>query len=135
MSDEKVLLTLQQIEELRGHAARNGTWHHFVAVLMQWAWVANSRIAELERENSELRAAQTWRPIETAPKDGTRVLGWTTYTLGRMVVAKSHGDIHGWTMPGIGGLTLTHWMPLPKAPDIETTMYDHSRAADSDGDA
>ena len=27
------------------------------------------------------------------------------------------GGYSGWTIPGIGGLTVTHWMPLPSAPD------------------
>jgi hypothetical protein len=34
----------------------------------------------------------------------------------RFYVARYCGDTCGWTIPGIGGLTITHWRPLPEPP-------------------
>lgn len=69
-----------------------------------------------------------WKPIETAPKDGTVILGWRYY-----VIAMRWNDDHDfpWDIVNIGPTSnfaftnqvgdgdhaLTHWMPLPDAPD------------------
>jgi hypothetical protein len=68
-----------------------------------------------------------WRPIETAPKDGTLVLLWGRYW----------SDSQGWfKQPLVGqfsppndwweawgrvpfGCRPTHWQPLPELPDKE----------------
>lgn len=69
-----------------------------------------------------------WRPIETAPRDGTRVLlwcvhahaaysadpvseGWAACVLGQWI---NHNG-GGWTWHGLCG-RLTHWRPLPPPP-------------------
>lgn len=83
-------------------------------------------IAQLRRNASEdqsvpLYAAPQpapagWRPIETAPKDGRRVL-IAVEGVDRAVVALWSGavwetlDGHDWM-----GRAVTHWMPLPAAP-------------------
>lgn len=59
-----------------------------------------------------------WRPIETAPRDGTAVL----VTDGEdCEVARNYG--HGWFDSdgldfayGAWDAELTHWMPLPELP-------------------
>lgn len=74
-----------------------------------------------------------WRPIETAPKDGTRVLislpDWPlrelhrrldgSYQRGRAVI-EARWDGHAWGDPvywewrvDVRGAQPTHWMPLP----------------------
>jgi hypothetical protein len=70
----------------------------------------------------------TWQPIETAPKDGTRILGCIApegnmryYTPQVAVWACYHPNARGaecWRSSEIGGhiLTPTHWMPLPEPP-------------------
>ncbi len=75
-----------------------------------------------------------WQPIETAPKDGTSILGygkryfprgWTGWSA---ETDKDHPNARGWHVHQtyylggnwqIGGLGFlpTHWMPLPAAPD------------------
>jgi hypothetical protein len=55
--------------------------------------------------------APQWRPIETAPKDGTRLMLWDSRAGGYAVtgawVAGSADDHE----------TITHWQPLPAPPE------------------
>lgn len=69
-----------------------------------------------------------WQPIDTAPKDGTLILGWPQDGGGPVIVWwASHGeqfkDQDGWDTGECDGYgdpkpkeILTHWMPLPDAP-------------------
>jgi hypothetical protein len=64
---------------------------------------------------------QAWQLIETAPKDGTPVLGYVLpprmqASLEGPRVVKWIGEASKWSMPGISGLTCSHWMPLPAGP-------------------
>lgn len=85
---------------------------------------------------AEQRVAE-WQPIETAPKDGTHILGWCAEFGARETKMNFYGEgsighanwksgkgprESGWdcTEPKNGwGLNWnpTHWMPLPKAPN------------------
>jgi hypothetical protein len=65
-----------------------------------------------------------WQPIETAPKDGNRILvsgntdiATTEFTNGRWVLSPIAWDGDGET-GGIADLEFvpTHWMPLPEPP-------------------
>lgn len=67
----------------------------------------------------------SWRPIKTAPKDGSTVL---LLVRGKVVEArwgcKSDGDYNnlGWepTFAGaIWGGSETHWMPPPPPPEVK----------------
>lgn len=78
-------------------------------------------ITALRSEVERLRAAQQWRPIESAPKDGMPVqVGWIGRT---WEASKSHCEYGEW-----GYLTRemgfipwceqpTHWLPLPPPPE------------------
>ena len=66
-----------------------------------------------------------WQPIETAPKDGTRILLYPAFSNGR---GQYQGDIgyfyspgECWYLQNVGHLNgrwrPTHWMPLPPPPD------------------
>jgi hypothetical protein len=94
---------------------------------------AAAEITRLRKERDEARAAITWRPIETAPKDGTHVFlyvpGDSLYpTVGhydtREYFMKEYGDAdymdEGWRWSygypadfHDDALEPTRWMPLP----------------------
>jgi len=62
-----------------------------------------------------------WQPIDTAPKDGTPILGFIpSYYQGKggMVVAvwMDFSDRPGWYSEISSVHEPTHWMPLPPAP-------------------
>ena len=64
-----------------------------------------------------------WLPIETAPKDGTLILGATR---NGSVYAVAYDDIFAapWRVINDFGLNagaLTHWMPAPEAPNLNST--------------
>ena len=67
---------------------------------------------DLLAELKELRLATTWQPIETAPKDGTRVLA---YHQTELVFSSEFLDGE-WTGDHERP---THWMPLPQPPEDE----------------
>jgi hypothetical protein len=61
-----------------------------------------------------------WQPIETAPKDGTRVM---VFCPDRGVMEARFNQTYGrWGDPVYSEWDCepTHWMPLPPAPEEET---------------
>ena len=62
-----------------------------------------------------------WQPIESAPKDGTRILlGWKlqeAVIVARWVAPDTRGDLV-WELDEDGSYVKapTHWMPLPEPP-------------------
>lgn len=65
-------------------------------------------IAEMEAASFELH----WRPIDSVPTDGTRVL--LCDAQGRIAIGACHGDRTFADGRGFVG-PAAHWMPLPKA--------------------
>lgn len=70
--------------------------------------------------------AGSWQPIETAPRDGSRILVWSART-GRTNVAKWDDDSFAkhpkpyWELESYRTMDArqrqpTHWMPMPAAP-------------------
>ena len=62
-----------------------------------------------------------WRPIKTAPKDGTEVLGWPAVGRYNMdMPAPMAWDRGVWRMIAGEGdwMDPTHWMPLPAPPSL-----------------
>lgn len=78
------------------------------------------------------RIQPQWQPIETAPKDGTRIMLWEQYSdvpfvgwwLDRgWTVSHEHVDAEGgWegaiVVDAIHQEMITHWMPLPIPPQV-----------------
>lgn len=61
-----------------------------------------------------IAAADEWRPIETAPKDGTHIL------LGRKGEPVCEGFYDDWSDGQWAcDFTPTHWRPMPKAPEAK----------------
>lgn len=64
-------------------------------------------------------AADTWQPMETAPKDGSRVVLWNADWTGPCT-GQFYGELLGWRLHyEFGGFAYqpTHWQPLPAAPE------------------
>lgn len=57
-----------------------------------------------------------WRPIETAPKDGTHILTYREAGFIAVAAFFPHGRSEWCCTDGCHLLNVTHWMPLPEAP-------------------
>ena len=90
---------------------------------------AAAELRRLVAENESLRKDAGWRPIETAPKDGTLLLLWEEYDTEPFV--GSYGLDGVWyasttyyntdgdacVVDTVCSDAVTHWMPLPPPPD------------------
>ena len=69
---------------------------------------------------------KTWKPIETAPKDGLHIL---LYRTGAVFVGYYGGTNSGWrhNSPGLEAIwpLPTHWMLLPTEPPREYAPLDN----------
>ena len=74
----------------------------------------------LHSDYAALLAATTWRPIETAPKDGTEVLlncdGY--FQIGSWCYDESEPARTVWACGSFMLHGPTHWMPIPKPPSV-----------------
>lgn len=86
-------------------------------------WGELAEIAALMREAAQAlkgsalsRPASGWQPIETAPKDGTRVLGgWVDYPLVQIVFC-DRDETWRESQAMRSSAPPDHWMPLPAPP-------------------
>lgn len=104
------------------------------------AWIAAQRAYDVDAAPDPAEAAPQWLPIETAPRDGTKVLAYwfgndipfisvIRWTKGKNLVFPWRCAHTGSAIGGFGDDHLpeakrtmkqgpTHWMPLPPAPGI-----------------
>lgn len=81
----------------------------------------------LESQRDEAQRKVAWRPIESAPKDGTYVDLWCIPDGRRTDARFINGHWHEWADSGFERmewckitLRATHWMPLPEGPTPRT---------------
>ena len=69
-------------------------------------------LARVVRQMRRDLAGRTWRPIASAPRNGTKVLCWSRDS--GCFIARFDGT---YWLVGIGAIVEpTHWMPLPDGP-------------------
>ena len=75
-----------------------------------------------ETELATLKAENKWQPISTAPKDNTVFLAWRKHATHPLMVR--YEPSYDWfaNYDGEHVYDLTHWMPLPKPPAVDTAM-------------
>ena len=71
-----------------------------------------------DTERQEWVYPADWRTIDSAPKDGTRILAWRKGFVHPIVVEYSQAiDGSGWFDGLIYVANPTHWVHLPESPD------------------
>jgi hypothetical protein len=90
--------------------------------------IANETVAGLAQKLAEARLKLEelekgkWQPIDTAPKDGTRVLGWCNAGNDRdcRLTMEWNADRSRWivSLNAFWEFDPTHWQPLPSPPQI-----------------
>lgn len=60
-----------------------------------------------------------WLPIETAPKDGSKFLAWRRHSTIPLIVFYNAEYDQYECNDGHLVFSITHWMPLPKAPTMQ----------------
>jgi hypothetical protein len=76
----------------------------------------------LSLEIERLRASCEWQPIETAPKDGTKIICYSPEAPGGKIRVtwyrnpSDHAGYLGWGEFNMVYWPPTHWMPLPEPP-------------------
>ena len=93
------------------------------SLMLAGAFLRDNKGFELEAlcalfgEIADLRAKLEWRPIETAPKDGSHV---QLYRPEIQFVGYYGGENSGWRINALGLPAMwplpTYWMPLPEPP-------------------
>ena len=88
----------------------------FIAARVEVTVEAATAIETLTARIAALVAERAWRPIETAPRDGTMFLGMDSYSEHERVRWEDgrFEDCYG------GEWSLVYWQPLPPPPSEET---------------
>jgi len=111
-----------------GNAVRDGS----ATSEMAYAWLTHPYVCTSDMVKAAARImastpspeGQTWQPIETAPKDGRRVLVmWEYWSSEPFVAYFKHGRWNGEVaLSECSDDGPTHWMPLPSPPTPEGTQ-------------
>lgn len=81
-------------------------------------WCGSEEQAQALLDAARATLLNYWQPIETAPRDGTRILCYLPFGRGFTTQTHWHIDKRGGNWYDEGGeLCPTHWMPLPDKPE------------------
>lgn len=85
--------------------------------------------AEFWKKTSSITSSNQWFSIETAPKDGTQILGYDpNHEEAKIYILRweSHCGYPACWFEASGEVYFTwsptHWMPLPKPPEVNDAM-------------
>jgi hypothetical protein len=96
-----------------------------------WRWGYSAALEHIVSVAESIETANGWQPIETAPKDGTKVDLWVAYGEGKTKgerwpdawfgehpFTEESGPVWQDDVVPIEGerTTATHWRPIPKGP-------------------
>ena len=73
-------------------------------------------VVDLRKQLAEVQERLKWQPIETAPKDGEKIL---ISVRGSSFLAYWHTLIQAWDTAYGSTMDTDHWMPLPPAPEAD----------------
>jgi hypothetical protein len=134
LKDAERLWSALEGNQLGGYSGRNRPFyilHEFKAVLEKYgrrdvglSWSKN----DLDALTAKPEAVKTtWQPIETAPKDGTKVDLWVNFQRsgwGRVADAYWNDEVRDWQLGGFNAVEydvrpeISHWMPSPSGPRL-----------------
>jgi len=85
-------------------------------------FVSSEDISSLIAYIHELEARTKWENVSSAPKDGTHIIAWSPFYkrafIGWWNTASQCWESHGTSLfEEREGELVTHWMPLPPAPE------------------
>lgn len=122
LADAKIALDAQAAQL----AAYPADWRSDSS-LETWFPLTAEQLKAQAAEIARLKAAQTWQPIETAPKDGSTVLlrGRGDHRIADGYwLQDAYGGLGAWVWPYVHSEP-HHWMPLPAGPDaLQETSHD-----------
>lgn len=105
------MIDLKKLAEIAAVEHGRTFWRDANNVDDAWSMAVSAVLAELERQGADLEG---WRPIETAPKNGTFVL---LSASGLPAIARWFET--GWYSGALRMPSVTHWRPLPAPPAEE----------------
>ena len=111
--------------EAHAQAIDNNRSHELIARVLEPRLIAALRAGAdaLRLYHPTSRSLPAWQPIETAPRDGTQILGswgWSDYNKEHVCDRTYYADGE-WRDPDDSDYPFsapTHWMPLPAPPVI-----------------
>lgn len=117
MSKDDVLKALERIQGLRDES-RGVYGFHLNGDVEDWDYFEIDQDLETIRAYINQPTDEGWRPIESAPKDGTRIKCLVLGTETILHWDHSEPDEYeaAWVDDDLTDWSPTHWMPLPQPP-------------------
>ena len=108
MTEEQRTRWLAQVADRRGDGQ--------IYMLRETEYLALCAAITAEATARERERCARWRPIETAPRDGTLCMVWAApyQDLNGFVTWCAYHEDGGWCIDELR--KVTHWMPLPDGP-------------------